>query len=128
MAMSNAEVQALPLNQVRDQVAKIDQSAKVSGAAAAASAGLKAQAVEAVSANSPAVRAELQEAVGAANEKLLQRGQKLDIGVDEESGTIVIRVSDQKTGEMIRQMPSEEALRITRSIDRLTGILVDQKE
>jgi uncharacterized FlaG/YvyC family protein len=29
---------------------------------------------------------------------------------------------------MIRQMPSEEALRITRSIDRLTGILVDQKE
>lgn len=128
MAMSNAEVQALPLNQVRDQIAKIDQSAKVSGAAAAASAGLKAQAVEAVSANSPAVRAELQEAVGAANEKLLQRGQKLDIGVDEESGTIVIRVSDQKTGEMIRQMPSEEALRITRSIDRLTGILVDQKE
>ena len=128
MAMSNAEVQALPLNQVRDQVAKIDQSAKVSGAAAAAFAGLKAQAVEAVSANSPAVRAELQEAVGVANEKLLQRGQKLDIGVDEESGTIVIRVSDQKTGEMIRQMPSEEALRITRSIDRLTGILVDQKE
>lgn len=128
MAMSNAEVQALPLNQVRDQIAKIDQSAKVSGAAAAASAGLKAQAVEAVSANSQAVRAELQEAVGAANEKLLQRGQKLDIGVDEESGTIVIRVSDQKTGEMIRQMPSEEALRITRSIDRLTGILVDQKE
>ena len=128
MTMSNAEVQALPLNQVRDQVAKIDQSAKVRGAAAAASAGLKAQAVEAVSANSPAVRAELQEAVGAANEKLLQRGQKLDIGVDEESGTIVIRVSDQKTGEMIRQMPSEEALRITRSIDRLTGILVDQKE
>ena len=38
MAMSNAEVQALPLNQVRDQIAKIDQSAKVSGAAAAASA------------------------------------------------------------------------------------------
>lgn len=128
MAMSNAEVQALPLNQVRDRVEKVDQAAKVSGAVAAASAGLKAQAVEAVSANSPAVRAELQEAVGAANEKLLQRGQKLDIGVDEESGTIVIRVSDQKTGEMIRQMPSEEALRITRSIDRLTGILVDQKE
>jgi flagellar protein FlaG len=125
MAMSNAEVQALPLNQVRDRVEKIDQAAKVSGAAAAASAGLKTQVA---SANSPAVKAELQEAVGAANEKLLQRGQKLDIGVDEESGTIVIRVSDQKTGEMIRQMPSEEALRITRSIDRLTGILVDQKE
>jgi flagellar protein FlaG len=128
MTMSNAEVQAVPLNQVRDAVGKLDQVAKVSGAAAAASAGLKAQTAEAVSATSPAVRAELQEAVGVANEKLLQRGQKLDIGVDEESGTIVIRVSDQKTGEMIRQMPSEEALRITRSIDRLTGILVDQKE
>lgn len=128
MTMSNAEVQAVPLNQVRDTVGKLDQVAKVSGAAAAASEGLKAQTVDAVSATNPAVRAELQEAVGAANERLLQRGQKLDIGVDEESGTIVIRVSDQKTGEMIRQMPSEEALRITRSIDRLTGILVDQKE
>ena len=128
MTMSNAEVQAVPLNQVRDTVGKLDQVAKVSGATAAASEGLKAQTVDAVSATNPAVRAELQEAVGAANERLLQRGQKLDIGVDEESGTIVIRVSDQKTGEMIRQMPSEEALRITRSIDRLTGILVDQKE
>ena len=128
MAMSNAEVQAVPLNQVRDTVGKLDQVAKVSGAAAAASEGLKAQTADAVSAVNPAVRAELQEAVGVANERLLQRGQKLDIGVDEESGTIVIRVSDQKTGEMIRQMPSEEALRITRSIDRLTGILVDQKE
>lgn len=128
MTMSNAEVQAVPLNQVRDTVGKLDQVAKVSGAAAAASEGLKAQTADAVSVANPAVRAELQEAVGAANERLLQRGQKLDIGVDEESGTIVIRVSDQKTGEMIRQMPSEEALRITRSIDRLTGILVDQKE
>ena len=128
MTMSNAEVQAVPLNQVRDTVGKLDQVAKVSGAAAAASEGLKAQTADAVSVTNPAVRAELQEAVGAANERLLQRGQKLDIGVDEESGTIVIRVSDQKTGEMIRQMPSEEALRITRSIDRLTGILVDQKE
>jgi len=126
--MSNAEVQAVPLNQVRDTVGKLDQVTKVSGAAAATSAGLKARTEEAVSASSSAVRAELQEAVGVANEKLLQRGQKLDIGVDEESGTIVIRVSDQKTGEMIRQMPSEEALRITRSIDRLTGILVDQQE
>ena len=134
MTMSNAEVQAVPLNQVRDTVGKLDQVAKVSGAAAAASEGLKAQTVDGkikaiwIMATNPAVRAELQEAVGAANERLLQRGQKLDIGVDEESGTIVIRVSDQKTGEMIRQMPSEEALRITRSIDRLTGILVDQKE
>ena len=128
MTMSNAEVQAVSLNQVRYTVGKLDQVAKVSGATAAASEGLKAQTVDAVSATNPAVRAELQEAVGAANERLLQRGQKLDIGVDEESGTIVIRVSDQKTGEMIRQMPSEEALRITRSIDRLTGILVYQKE
>jgi flagellar protein FlaG len=129
MAMSNAEVQALPLNQVREEVGVVDQLAKVRGVAATPNAAeLKKGSLESLSVSDSAVRAELQEAVGAANEKLLQRGQKLDIGVDEESGTIVIRVSDQKTGEMIRQMPSEEALRITRSIDRLTGILVDQKE
>ena len=75
-----------------------------------------------------AMRAELQESVQSANERLAVYNQKLEIGIDGATGAIVVKVSDSDTGETLRQIPSEEALRITRNIDSLTGILVDHKE
>jgi uncharacterized FlaG/YvyC family protein len=74
------------------------------------------------------MRAELQESVRSANERLAVYNQRLDIAIDGATGAIVVKVSDSDTGETLRQIPSEEALRITRNIDSLTGILVDQKE
>ena len=74
------------------------------------------------------MRAELQESVRGANERLAVYNQKLEIAIDGATGAIVVKVSDSDTGETLRQIPSEEALRITRNIDSLTGILVDQKE
>ena len=75
-----------------------------------------------------AMRAELQESVQSANERLAVYNQKLEIAIDGATGAIVVKVSDSDTGETLRQIPSEEALRITRNIDSLTGILVDHKE
>lgn len=75
-----------------------------------------------------AMRAELQESVRSANERLAVHNQKLEIAIDGATGAIVVKVSDSDTGETLRQIPSEEALRITRNIDSLTGILVDHKE
>jgi flagellar protein FlaG len=75
-----------------------------------------------------AMRAELQESVRSANERLAVYNQKLEIAIDGATGAIVVKVSDSDTGETLRQIPSEEALRITRNIDSLTGILVDHKE
>ena len=74
------------------------------------------------------MRAELQESVRGANERLAVYNQKLEIAIDGATGAIVVKVSDSDTGETLRQIPSEEALRITRNIDSLTGILVHQKE
>lgn len=74
------------------------------------------------------MRAELQESVRSANERLAVYNQKLEIAIDGATGAIVVKVSDSDTGETLRQIPSEEALRITRNIDSLTGILVDHKE
>jgi len=75
-----------------------------------------------------ALRVELQESVRSANERLAVYNQRLEIAIDGSTGAIVVKVSDSDTGETLRQIPSEEALRITRNIDSLTGILVDQKE
>ena len=74
------------------------------------------------------LRAELGDSVRVVNEKLAHRGQSLDIGVDPSTGAVVVKVSDDKTGEVVRQIPSEQALRVARNIEALTGILVDHRE
>ena len=71
---------------------------------------------------------ELEESVQLANQKLESRNQLLSIGVDKASGTVIVTVTDKTSGQVVRQIPSEEALRISQSIDKLTGILVDKKE
>ena len=74
------------------------------------------------------LRAELGDSVRVVNERLAHRGQSLDIGIDPSTGAVVVKVSDDKTGEIVRQIPSEDALRVARNIEVLTGILVDHKE
>lgn len=55
------------------------------------------------------------------------KGREVNIGYDKSSATVVVTVSDRETGETVRQIPPEAAMRITRNIDQLTGILIDQK-
>jgi flagellar protein FlaG len=51
----------------------------------------------------------------------------LSFSQDKESGITVITVTDTKTDEVIRQMPTKEALELTHSIDRLRGNLINDK-
>ena len=70
---------------------------------------------------------ELKESLRSANERLAAKGREINIGYDKSSATVVVTVSDRETGETVRQIPPEAAMRITRNIDQLTGILIDQK-
>ena len=67
------------------------------------------------------------ESLRSANERLAAKGREINIGYDKSSATVVVTVSDRETGETVRQIPPEAAMRITRNIDQLTGILIDQK-
>jgi flagellar protein FlaG len=51
----------------------------------------------------------------------------LSFSVDDSTGRTIVRISDAKTGEMIRQIPSEELLAIARSLDRMQGMLLNQQ-
>jgi flagellar protein FlaG len=70
---------------------------------------------------------EFKESLRNANERLAAKGREINIGYDKSSATVVVTVSDRETGETVRQIPPEAAMRITRNIDQLTGILIDQK-
>jgi flagellar protein FlaG len=61
------------------------------------------------------------------NRQLQTVAPNLRFSVDEDTGKTVVRVVDTGTGEIIRQVPSEEVLAISRSLDRLQGLLFHQE-
>ena len=61
-------------------------------------------------------------------EKFLKASQRnLEFSTDEESGNIVFRVIASDSCELIRQLPSEEALRIAHSLSDVNSVLFDAK-
>jgi len=58
---------------------------------------------------------------------LAESGADLRFSMDEDSGKLIVRVVDTATKEVIRQIPSEESLAISQSIEKLQGLLVKQK-
>lgn len=47
----------------------------------------------------------------------------LAFSLDDSSGKVVVKVTDSASGEVIRQMPSEEALRLAESLEEVRSLL-----
>ena len=76
----------------------------------------------------PAVNAvEVRRAVTEINTALEKASTSLSFSVDETSKRFIVSVTDSATGEVIRKLPGEAALRIAKQIDSLKGIVFDQK-
>lgn len=54
-------------------------------------------------------------------------GRNLSFSVDETTGYHVVRVVNPNTGELVRQLPSEELLKVARDFQRLNNVLVSQR-
>jgi flagellar protein FlaG len=53
---------------------------------------------------------------------------ELQFSVDQDTGRSIIKITDRTTNEVIRQIPSEEALQINKGLDRFEkGFLLDRK-
>jgi flagellar protein FlaG len=72
-------------------------------------------------------RRKLQEGVKDLNQFVKPYNTSLAFSVDEESGRLVVKVTDDETKEVIRQIPSEEALELAKALDKLKGLLIHQK-
>ena len=60
----------------------------------------------------------LKEAVSLLNKQMADTGRGLGFSYDESKASAVIKVSDINTGEVVRQIPSEDVLRIAHKISR----------
>ncbi|MNT71944.1 flagellar protein FlaG [compost metagenome] len=45
--------------------------------------------------------------------------------IDDTTHRVITKVIDKETGDLIRQMPTEEVLRIARAIDKLQGLFIN---
>ncbi len=51
----------------------------------------------------------------------------LSFSVDDSTGDVVVRVVDGETGKIVRQIPSEEILRLTERLDEMRSLLFEAK-
>jgi len=75
-------------------------------------------------------REDVSAAVKKMNDAMQGSSQSLQFSIDEDSKDIVVKVIDQSTKEVVRQIPSKEALQIAKSIDKSMdkmqqGLLID---
>jgi flagellar protein FlaG len=51
---------------------------------------------------------------------------ELNFSIDSDSKEIVVKVLNKQTGELIRQIPSEEALKLAKAMDTLQGLIIQK--
>ncbi|MFA7349077.1 MAG: flagellar protein FlaG [Desulfurivibrionaceae bacterium] len=76
----------------------------------------------------PADAKEIAKAVEEMQQRLDALGNtRLNFRVLEKPNEVVVQVSDSKSGELVRQFPSEEALKLRAKLQELTGLLFDEQ-
>jgi len=70
---------------------------------------------------------QLKKAVDDINKTLQDRGQDVRFSIDESSKRVVVKIIDQNTDKVLRQIPTEQALEISQSLDKLQGLLIKQE-
>lgn len=69
---------------------------------------------------------ELKQALTSINDVLKDRAPGLEFSFDKDDARLVVKVVDRDTGEVIRQMPSREAVEIAKALDKLQSLLARQ--
>lgn len=69
----------------------------------------------------------VQEAVKHLTDFVSLTSADISFSIDEASGVQVVKIMDRQSKEVIRQFPSEEAIRIAQALDQLQGVFVRDK-
>ncbi|NHZ37556.1 flagellar protein FlaG [Massilia rubra] len=97
-----------------------------------AAAGLKTAPSAATGKTEPAKEAaepdpaEVSKVVDRINVAMQAMSRNIEFSVDADSKRTVVKIIDQTTKEVIRQMPSAEALEIGKALEKVQGLLISQ--
>ena len=71
--------------------------------------------------------APLGEALRSINAFLESNSSSLEFSLDQDSKRVIVKVVDAQTNDVIRQIPTEEAIEISKALDKLQGLLVNSQ-
>ncbi|MDE2429879.1 MAG: flagellar protein FlaG [Burkholderiales bacterium] len=108
---------------ISDRISTADASAAVSPQPSA-----PVQTVDAVkqtsAATSPQELENVTKAVDDINKSIKNLAGNLEFSIDDTSKKVIVKVVDQQTKQVLTQIPSQEAIDISRSLDKLQGLLI----
>ena len=73
------------------------------------------------------VSSKMKDAIDKVNAKIVPSKTRCEFSYHEDTKRVSIKVIDQNTEEVIREIPSEEALELIQRMWEMAGILVDEK-
>jgi flagellar protein FlaG len=98
----------------------------LAGRASGAGASAAASSAAAEGAVDEATPVQVERAVHEVNAALVLREVGLQFEVDKDTDKLIVKVVDRASGEVIRQIPNEEVVRIAKLMSEGNGLLVDQ--
>ena len=72
------------------------------------------------------VTEELREAISTLNSALEKTKTRAIITRDEEINRFVVRITDEKSGEIVREIPNEAIVKFSRNLQALKGLIFDK--
>lgn len=112
--------------QTAQRTAGGDVSAPVIGTSAVTRNAEAVQRLEARSATQESPVEQLEQALAEANQQPSVVAANLSFSIDQDSKRVVVKLIDNTTQDVIRQIPSEEFLRMSRAIQQMQGLLVKE--
>jgi flagellar protein FlaG len=108
--------------------AALDQPSKAAPQGANAAQPVQAKAVSAPPPQAAASSLEqVQQAMTRVAQVVKAKASNLEFSMDKETDSMVVKIVDAQTKEVIRQIPAQEMLDIAQAIDKLQGLLLRQK-
>ncbi|MHA6494555.1 flagellar protein FlaG [Pseudomonas borbori] len=101
--------------------ARQQEISNASGADAEALA--KQSGIESERPEKPGSRAELEKAMNNIQEFVQSVRRDINFSLDDGNGRVVVKVTDASSGDVIRQIPSEEALKLAENLSEVRSLL-----
>ena len=70
---------------------------------------------------------EVEIAVETLNENLKRLDVSRQFSIDKQLDKVVVKLIDKEQGHVVKQFPSEEALKLARNIDEMMGLILDER-
>lgn len=121
---ADARLQGLA-QQAASRMSQPNAAAATQAAPAPPAAAAAAQSPDAAA--QPTALEQVQQAMEDVRKAITPVAQDLLFSIDEDTGKTIVKVVDASTDEVIRQIPSEEIISIAKALDKLQGLLVQQK-